>query len=508
MTKEIVPVAAPKFWLPRLSQKQLSVFNDFHRFLLLSGPRKSSKSWANCHKIVRHAYDVPNAEIIMVSRNIKTAKEGGIWSYLVDQVIPEWFAAGLTKYVKPPHQDGQTRTLGLSLVNRYGGTSKIMLNSLDFDDGAEALFKERAFSMIYFSELSKWRKRKVFDVSILSLRKPGIPYNQMQWLADTNPGDLGENEWYYKLFWTERLMEGVPEYCKTPDSIAKFRKRQQEMNVVEIFLNENPFLSQEEIDDVIASHMHDPDQYARYVEGRYVTASGDGFFSNVFKHDVHVLGDTHHPNRGDWEILFPPADTQAMQIGYDLGDRNSAIVFTYKAQDEKRRNEYYVLDEIIVQNDEVSIDALTEEVLRIMDKWNNYLGREIQYAHYSDTSSFNKKLSASDTEAMLVHNISNGRITLNPVTKYSGSVNDGITLMRRLLFEKRLFFSANCLHTINMMKSLKPDRARGTGVQKVPDNIHTHPYDALRYVLSSVEPHDLAIRRPRTQKAGRIISLR
>lgn len=496
------------FWLPRLSPKQLVVFNCFKRLILLSGPRKSSKSWASCHRILRHCFDVPGAEVIVVSRNIKTAKEGGIWSYLIDHCLKEWLDAGVTEYIKPPGQDGQTRTLYCTIRNRYGGASKIMLNSLDFDGNAEQLFKERAVSCIYFSELSKWRDRKVFDVSVMSLRKPGIPYNQMMWLADTNPGDDGEDEWYYKIFHTERLMEGAPDWCKSPADIERFRKRQGEMAMIEIFLNENPFISQDVIDEVISTHSHDVDLYARYVEGRYVKASGDGFFSNVFKPTIHVMGNCSRPNRTEWEILTVPPETVQVDVGWDLGDMNTAIEFVYAVQDEKKRNEYYVIAEIVVQNDNVSLEAITQAALDVMDDLEAKVGHPLKFNHWSDTSSFNKKLSARDTEAMLVRNISKGRISLSPVEKYQGSVNDGVSMFRRLLFENRLFFSAQCFYIITAIRSLKPVRSRGTGVQKVPDNIHTHPWDALRYVLCSLEPREARMNRPRVMKApGRIISM-
>jgi hypothetical protein len=499
--------APQSFWLPRLSEKQLQVFNSFARFLLLSGPRKSSKSWASCHRILRHCFDVPNAEVIMVSRNIKTAKEGGIWSYLIDHCLKEWIDAGVTDYVVPPKQDGQTRTLYCAIRNRYGGSSKIMLNSLDFDDNAETLFKERSVSMIYFSELSKWRNRKVFDVSIMSLRKPGIPYKSMMWLADTNPGDDGEDEWYYKIFHTERLMEGVPETCKTQADVDRFRKRQKELDMINIYLNENPFLSQDEIDDVIQSHAHDPDLYARYVEGKYVKASGDGFFSTVFKPEIHIQGNCRSPNRSEWSVITIPPEAVEIDVGWDLGDINSAVEFVYRVTDEKKRNEYYVVAEVVVQNDKVTIDALTDAVLAVMDQLEAQAGHPLKFNHWSDTSSFNKKLSAQNTEAMIIRNVSNGRISLTPVEKYKGSVNDGVTMFRRLFFENRLYLSAHCLYIVTAIRSLKPVRSKGTGVQKVPDNVHTHPWDALRYVLMSREPRDLMVQRPRLSTPSRIVSM-
>jgi hypothetical protein len=486
----------------------MEVFNDFHRFILLSGPRKSSKSWASCHRILRHCFDTPNAEVIMVSRNIKTAKEGGIWSYLVDQAIEEWRKSGVTDYVRSPRQDGQTRTLFCSIRNRYGGESKIMLNSLDYDDDAERLFKERAVTAIYYSELSKWRKRKVFDVSIMSLRKPGVPYSQMMWLADTNPGDDGEDEWYYQLFEVERTMEGVPDWCKTPADVARFRKRQKELSIHHIFLNDNVFLTQDEIDDVINSHAHDPDLYARYVEGKYVKASGDGFFSAVFKPEVHILGSCRSPVRSEWECLQLPTEAVTIDIGFDVGDRNTAVIFVYRSTDERGRNEYYVVDEVVVLDDQVSLDAIVQAVLQKMDALEKQVGHPLRFESWSDTSSFAKRISAQNTEAMLIHHISGGRLTLNPISKWPGSVIDGVSMLRRLFFEGRLFISAHCFHTLQSIRSLKPCKARGTGVEKVPDSPAKHAFDALRYALGQRESRDLAVRRPRVAKApGRIVSL-
>jgi hypothetical protein len=498
----------PAFWLPRLSPKQMEVFNDFHRFILLSGPRKSSKSWASCHRILRHCFDTPNAEVIMVSRNIKTAKEGGIWSYLVDQAIEEWRKSGVTDYVRSPRQDGQTRTLFCSIRNRYGGESKIMLNSLDYDDDAERLFKERAVSGIYFSELSKWRKRKVFDVSVMSLRKPGIPYNQMMWLADTNPGDDGEDEWYYQLFEIERTMDSAPDWCKTPADIERFRKRQKELSIHHIFLNDNIFLTQEEIDDVISTHISDPDLYARYVEGKYVKTSGEGYFANVFKPDVHVLGDCHRPNRSEWSTVQLDETAMSCDVGWDIGDRNTAVIFIYSVPDEKGRNEYYVVEEVVVLDDQVSLDAIVDAVIEKMELLEKQAGHPLKFFHWSDTSSFSKKISAENTEAMLVHHISGGKITLNPSQKWSGSLHDGISMFRRLFFENRLKLSAHCFQMIQAIRGLRPEKSRGTGVQKIMGNFAKHSWDACRYALNMRESRDLITRRPKVVKPpGRIVSL-
>lgn len=446
----------------------------------------------------------------MVSRNIKTAKEGGIWTYLIDEVLKEWIAAGITKYVIPPKQDGQTRTLFCSIQNRYGGSTKILLNSIDTDSRADAerVFKERSFSMIYVSELSKWKTRHVLDVALPSLRMPGLPYESTCFLSDTNPSDEGEKSWIWQTWWGERLAEEPPETYKTDEQKKLWLQRKKELHVIEIFLEDNPFLSKAEKDSVFTDHAHDRALFDRYCLGKWVTASGGGIFTEVFREEVHVIGQCDGQREG-WEVILPPENTSEIFTGFDIGDKNTVAVFMIKQSDEAGKNYYSIIDEVVIEDEIVSMDEFVSSIMQVMDKWEKFLGHPVRWQHFSDNSSLNYKIAASATEQLAVRNLSGGRIQLLAADKYAGADLQAANLIKRLFFENRLFISANCFKIIQAVKSLKPVVSVANGVTKIPKNIHRHKFDAIRYCLMSLEPQAMARGgRPRSGKVRpRIVSM-
>lgn len=469
-----------------MAPKQLKAFNNFSRYLLLSGPRLTGKSLASCHKILRHAVDCPKGRIAMFSKRIKTAKEGGIWTDLIEVVFPMWEQRGITKFLTPPKQDGQTRTLFCVVANRYGGGTPIYLNSLDVDADVENSLKERRFSMIYFSELSKFKSRKIFDISIASLRIPGLPHEQHQWLADTNPSDEGMRSWIYQLFWGERLAKGFPDYVVTEQQKRAFTDRQKQLDVIEIMLHDNPFLTQDQIDEVVSTYGHDPSMYARYVLGKWDTASADGFFQDVFREELHVVGDCSNIEPRRWEVLLPDTNRADWYTSWDIGDRWTSVVFIARERDPIGNNFYSVCDEVSVEGERIRLEDLVSAVMRKMEKWEKYAGKPIRWMHFADNSSWNFKIAAQATEEILVQQISGGKIRLIAAEKYRGAAMDGVDTLKRLMFEGRFFVSAHCFSVIRMLKGLAPKTAR-SGFVTVPDGPLSHPFDALRYAIQQLE---------------------
>lgn len=440
--------------------------------------------------MVRHAVDVQGARCVIVSKTIKEAKEGGVWSDLIDLVLPQWIDAGITKYVTTPRLDGQTRSLYFDLANRYGGATRCYLQSLDYDDDAERVFKSRRFSFIAFSELSKFRKRIVFDTSIQSLRMPGVPYKLHQWIGDTNP-DM-EARWIYDLWWGTRTLVGFPEECKTDEQKRQFRDFQKSLALHEIMIPDNPFLSQEEKDSLIASYQHSQDLYNRYILGLWVEASAEGFFSEVFRDEVHIVGNRKSINPDEWEILLPPENTHELFMGIDPGDKNTAVIFAYKTRDQAGNNYWGIIDEICYDDTAVNMADLVSEIMQIRKKWAKVLGRSILWRDWSDNSAFNFKLAASATEHIAIRNLSGGEIRLQAADKYAGAILDAIDLMKRMFMEGRLVVSASCPHMIECFKSIRPQKSRINGTISVPSSKWKHKLDAFRYMLMSEEPRDMS----------------
>lgn len=444
----------------------------------------------------------------MFSKRIKTAKEGGVWALLIDFVLPMWLERGWTRIVEGPKQDGQTRTLKICLATRYGGVTPIYLNSLDVDADVENSLKERAFSLIYFSELSKFKTRKIFDTSILSLRMPGLAYKDHLWLADTNPSDEGKRSWIYDVFWNERLRADPPDYCKTKRDIERFVKRQSDMNVTNIYLDDNPFLSDEERDEVISAHAHDPALYARYVKGEWVTATSDAFFNGIFDEDLHVIGSCDSSDETEWEGILPDTARAELFTSWDVGDRNSAILFISRERDKSGKYYYSVIDEIVVIDEQFLMEDLVTTAIRKMNKWETHMGHPVRWEHFSDTSSWNYKIAAQASEQIMIQKISGGRIRLHAADKYAGATLDAVDMVKRLLYEGRIFFAAHCKYTIEMMKGLAPQKTP-SGILKIPHSALSHPWDSLRYGVQSLEP--IALARASSPRSGsvrqRIVSM-
>ena len=76
-------------WYPPMNSKQLEIFEDYHRYLLVHGPRKSGKTFGIIHKVLRHAFDVDGAMIAIVTKTIKNAKSAGVW-VLLAKMLQIW----------------------------------------------------------------------------------------------------------------------------------------------------------------------------------------------------------------------------------------------------------------------------------------------------------------------------------------------------------------------------------------------------------------------------------
>lgn len=383
--------------------------------------------------------------------------------------------------------------------NRYGGVARCYLNSLQHDNEAENVLRSRRFSLIFFSEIGLFESRNVFTTATEALRMPGLPYNQHCFLADCNPPDNGTDSWIYDTWWTQRLMEGFPDDCTTDEQKEQWRQYQSELGVIQVMIEDNPWLTKEEIASLIYKYRAmGPDIYARMIKGEWVRASVDGFFANIFNPDIHVIGSVDSPNKDDWECLLPREDTDMLYTSWDLGDKNSSCIIAYKEEDDKRNTWWYGIDELVVLDRQTDLAEYVEAVMALMEKWEKFLGRKVIWRHWSDTSSFQYKMAASTTEKLMVQKYSKGEIILNAAPKYAGCVKDGISLMRRLFFESRLYFSAHMKHSIEMASGLAPQKRKGTddilsSVRLIKDGDPLgHSFSSWRYLLTAEEPRSIA----------------
>jgi hypothetical protein len=111
------------------------------------------------------------------------------------------------------------------------------------------------------------------------------------------------------------------------------------------------------------------------------------------------------------------------------------------------------------------------------------------WRHWSDNSAWRYRAASDVYDELVVRQVSQGKIVLNAVTKGSGSVKQRISLMKKLLFSRRIYFSAQLSNTIKMVKELKPGPNKAEPIRDGDKNKHI--FDAVTYMLISETPMDI-----------------
>lgn len=501
-------------WTPRMFPKQFDVFNcaitappedalTITPAVLLSGGRLTGKTIAIVHRIMRHLWEVPGARVAVFTKTMKVAKDGGVWIDLLDGV-EEWTNAGMVgKHGHPfaytsrdsskkpgPKIDSQTRTISFKVRNWHGGESELKLFSLEHDHEVEAKVKGTRFSMMWFSELSNFGDRRVFDVSTLQLRMKHLKPWQHMWIADTNPHEDGEDHWIFKVWYKDRikteavLTEEIEKRGITGDKVAKELRNKlayrDSLRLIEILLDDNTFLDEGQRVKLISLYEDDPGEYARNVEGKWVKGHGNigCHFADVFIPNFHVVGSSD-PNVGDAIDLLP--STFELIGGWDLGTsiNHSAHILEQRFID----NICYwmVHDEIVSIGERISTTDFTLEYMDKMTSFEERYGRAFHWRFWSDDSSdVWRSAGEGGTDAMEVETVSRGRIMLEPVRKPQYSVRARVKFLRQLLFHRRIFVAARCVRTIEMLLHCSKGSSETEYVAK---NQYKHVFDSLTYPI-------------------------
>lgn len=477
-------------WHPSLSPKQ----NEFRwavcpsnpnkkKFHCISGPRRSSKTWAVLQAIAEHCWLVKDAHVSIIVPTMSAGVDGGVWQILTERIIPEWIEGAFgMDWVKEPHISGSTKKPMFTVTNAHGGTSKVQLDSMrEGERQISQAYKGKIFSMIVISEASNWvQELKTFLLLIECFRVPNLPTQQHTMIIDTNPAEDGARHWIYQLFYQTRIQEDIEEQMKP---------LQKQLHLTEFFIADNPYLSSEDVALMKASYSHNPDLWNRYFLGKWTAASGDGIFHQVFRPMIHVLGDVETLSEPDPDTLVPEENCFELITGWDPGDVNHAVTILepYKQLGKDGRSvetAFKVLDELVLLDSDMTIGDITEEVLIKMEFWKAQLGREIRWTHFSDRSVFDYRDSISARyQHSEVFARSHGKIALQAIPKFDGSVRQRIDFLRKLLFQDRLFISnRRCPKIIESIQGLR----KGKNSPIAPGNIHKHAFDALTYGISGV----------------------
>jgi hypothetical protein len=464
-------------WVPKLAAKGFEVFNNYTQFLLVEGARKSGKSISIDHKMVRHAIENDGARIGIITKS-KGSGKIGVWSDLTEPggIIDQWREAGV-EYAVPPKYDPDSKMAYFRIRtpptsrNPKGGEAEFQLHSLFWEEKVEQMFKDSRFSMIYLVEADRFEHKKTFSALRLQLRSLRVPENRHQMILDTNPPELGTDHWLHDVFF------------KAPD---------KNMATIHFGIDDNPFLSASEKQGVYDAYKHDKNLLDRYYYGKWVKASAHGVFADVFLPNIHIQGElpadadlSDYESRDDWEILRPHPSCRQFEEGWDIGDVNLGYVMGIPRYHERSGTLCYdIVDELVYTNTRHGLDFVVDEVLERREYWQDWHTKingipGVRWTSWSDSSSMRHRIGINGSEAMEISRLSNRRIHLGGVRKGSGSIGRRKDLLKRLLFEQRIYVSAICKQTIAMLKYIQSKPNQPIAL----DSPHKHVFDALTYML-------------------------
>lgn len=487
-------MADENYWVPTLSPKQQVVFNvgtiedagtkhpDAPTALLLSGERKTGKTIGLEHRLCRHLWETPAARVALIAKAIRVMTDGGIWPDLLDLIIPQWVDSGIGfEYTtidsagRPgPKMDPKTRTVYFRVRNMHGGESEVRLLSVEHDFEVKEKLKGSRFSMIWFNELSHFLDPDVFRTSIMQLRMTHLAPWQHLWVADTNPSDEGEDSWIYKLWYLRKLSDKL--------SRAEQEQFARSLRLIEIHLEDNPFMSEGEKAHMRALYADDEGEFAREVEGKWVKGTGgrSKHFADLFSPSIHVVGG----QAGEGDQIATASDTTVLFTGWDLGSVNHAAVILERRLlrlNDRELSVWSVLDDLLILGEAMTVTEFTKLFLEKMDGIEFRARREFQWVHWSDDSAFNVfRGSGSGYDHLEVLAASHNKVRLQAVSKPEGSVQTRVRILRRLLKERRLYISKRCLATSEMLEKCSKGKEQK---QFVEWNQYKHTFDALTYPL-------------------------
>lgn len=440
--------------------------------------------------------------VAIVCKTLKNAKSSGVWP-LLEKMLKIW--EGYTdfngvdvpgcpgfKVLEGPKTTGDTKMSFVRILNRHGTISEIQCHSLEHAQEVEAKFKGSAYSLFWLSEFDQYCDEHAFDIFCDALRMwPGIKFEEHQIICDCNPPDTGTNNWMHDKWFKFKDATPMPD---EPQSDAILRSYLHRLLVM---IDDNLQLDPRQRAELEARYRKRKTHYNRFVLGIWEQDLTDGHFSDVWDDGVHVIGraDCVEEER---EVIVPTQACVSLLCGWDIGEsKNHSFHILEKVVTEDQRTKrgivsFSIIDELVVIRTYISVREYVEAALDKMEHWSEYHKKhhnvEIKFRHWSDTSAFQKRSAAEASDAAIVYESSNGRIVLEGAPKYRNSRRDRVKLVWQLLYEKRLFVSAQLFKTRTMFANL---RQGSTATEFIREDEHKHPFDSLSYPIIAEAPMDM-----------------
>ena len=517
-----MPVDANGRWKPNTSpaQDEMRSLCRSKKFVLANGPRYSGKSMGSYHCLAEHAWltDPGNISIITISQTV--GMDSGVWQDITKHILPEWIGHhpdgrpwkgrdlqgnpitggnfGM-EWVREPFTQNVSKKPTCEVRNCKGGVTTIQLDSLKNEDEVEDRFKPRRYSMIYVPEISTFHHRKTFDTWTECLRMIGMLEHEHLFLADTNPPD-DSSWWLHDLWWDLLEASDLQEFLEEkewPMDISTLKIWKDALGRIDISVEQNPFADPRHVALLKAKYAHNDELYRRYILGECVRTTEDSIFAEVFRPTFHIVGSpTTKAKPDDLDMMYPEEDCMEMITTWDPGSSTNwsmqfvekffptEAVYGSSALQYNGMPCFKVLDEVCVIGEDVDAAEFVNEVVEKMDFWERTAGKILKWRHWSDRSVFDMRdLESKKYYHQIIYELSGVRkIKLLGAEKKGGSVRAGIDLMRRLMWEERLWLNAaTCPITINAIKAIKRGKSELAVMQK--GSPHKHPIDSLRYAL-------------------------
>lgn len=455
------------------------------KIIAVFGTRISGKSVGCQNAIADHLWNTKDASVLILCYTAGAAATSGIWNELTEKILPEWIAQGFGsedgqnsfEWEMEPKIHGSTKKIICSVRNKYGGVSKLELDSLDDEREVEKKFKSRYYSMIYWSEAGEFRQELTLTTLMMALRIMGLPDDEHILLIDANPPDNGTEHFLYKFFYELRIAR--EEDC---DAAEKLIRRC--LHLTEWNMNDNPFVSDERKALVKKMYEKNPNLYDRYVLGKWTMALKDALFADVFAPSIHCSGDIKNPDPMD--ELVPESGCVELITGHDVGGVNPVsyiIEKVYRNENGKEVSVFKFLDELAFIGEEITVEEFFALFMEKMDYWERECGQTLDWsACWADLSALNFRESISGrTVADEAYLVTNGRIKMIGVDKGRGSVAMRIRLLRKLLIQNRIIISPKCPRLIEMFQAVNRGKTDGS---VAAHSKHRHALDGGGYPLT------------------------
>lgn len=464
-------------WSPGLAPRGFEVFNNFVRILLVEGARKSGKSIAIAHKLIRHAVENDGA-VIGIFAISKSAGKVGAWNDLIARgaAIDQWREIGVEYAVEPKYEaDSKMAYFRIktppTASKPKGGEAEFQLHSVNNENQVEGKVKGSRFSCIMVSEADNFTKASTIMALRSQLRSYLVPESRFQLILDSNPPEEGVDHWLYEMFF------------KNPDD---------KTGTVHFSIDDNIFFTAEQKKELYDTYKHDKSLLDRYYYGKWVKASAHGVFADVFLPNIHIVGEMpsyadplNYAQRDSWPILRPDPEAKIFEEGWDIGDVNFGYVIGVPRWNPVHRVICYdILDELAYTNTRAGLEDIVDEVMDRRNYWAKWHREQnefpnVRWSSWSDSSSLRHRISVNGTEAVELFRLSDKKINLSGVKKGSGSVGRRRDLLKRMLAEQRLYISPLCKNVLDMIRSIKSKNSFPID----PESKHKHIFDALTYML-------------------------